>query len=337
MRSSICAAVMMICVAPAMAAELRPGSRVERVIVFPSGAEVARVARLKLDRGEHEMILDDLPEQAQPGSIRVEGRASGPMTIGSVDSRRRVVPLQDPEAAASARRKLEDEIEAVKDERARYQAEAQAAEARRNFIQNLVQLPGKTQPLPGSGTPVREDWGALADLIGRETAAAQKAALEAEIKVRGADRRIRDLERRLSQERPRIENRTEVVVQVSAAAPVDAEIWVRYNVADAGWTPQYDARLVTGTKAQAAKLTLTRRASVSAAHVGAVAECRAVAVDDAAGGRHRRPGAAAVDRGFRAGPPCGGSGTEWGVHTAGAGSRAGGRRGWRGGCAPAGR
>lgn len=263
MRSLIGAVAVVVVAMPALAAELRPTSRVERVIVFPSGAEVSRVARLKLEPGDHEMILSDLPEQAQTGSIRVEGRASGPMTIGSVDSRRRVVRRDDPEASVAARRKLEDELEAAKDERSRFLAEGQAAEARRNFVQNLVQLPGKTSTAAGTGAPVREDWGALADLIGRETAAAQKAALESEIKVRGVDRRIRELERRLREEAPRIENLTEVVVQVSATAPVDAEIWVRYNVADAGWTPQYDARLLTGTKAQAAKLTLTRRASVS--------------------------------------------------------------------------
>lgn len=253
----------LICAIPAHADELKPASRVEGVVVYPSGAEVRRVAKLRLERGEHEILVVDLPEQAQTGSIRVEGRASGPMTIGSVDSRRLSVPRQDPEAAASARRKLEDEIEAVKDERARYQADAQAAEARRNFVQNLVQLPGRVPPTPAAGAPAREDWSALAELIGRETAAAQKAALEAEIKVRDADRRIRDLERRLREVAPQMQWRTEVRVQVNADAAVDAEIWVRYNVADAGWTPQYDARLLTGTKATPAKLTLTRRAIVS--------------------------------------------------------------------------
>lgn len=263
MRLPVVVAAAVACATPAGAAELRPQSRVEKVVVFPSGAEVRRVAKLRLEPGEHDVILADLPEQAQQNSIRVEGRASGPMTLGSVDSRRRTVRTMDPDAAASARRKLEDEIEAVRDERARYQAEAQAAAARREFVQNLVQLPGRPAPVGPGVTGQREDWGALSELIGRETAVAQKSQLEAEIKVRGADRRIRELERRLKEEAPRIENRIEVVVQVSAGAAIDAEIWVLYNVADAGWTPQYDARLVTASKAQPAKLTLTRRAVVS--------------------------------------------------------------------------
>lgn len=262
MRVLVGVTAALLCALPAGAAELRPQSRVEKVVVFPSGAEVRRVAKLRIDAGEHEIVLSDLPEQAQAGSIRVEGRASGPMTIGAVDNARRMVVQQDPALAASARRKLEDEIEAVRDERARYQAEAQAAAARRDFVQNLVQLPGRPAPV-SPGATQREDWGALAELIGRESAVAQKAQLEADIKVRGTDRRLRELERRLKEEAPRVEYRTQVVVQVSAAAAVDAEIWVVYHVADAGWTPQYDARLLTGTKTQPPKLTLTRRAMVS--------------------------------------------------------------------------
>lgn len=264
MRVLIAWAAVMVFTVPSSAAELRPASRAERVVVFPSGAEVARMARLRLEPGVHDVIVSDLPEQAQTGSIRVEGRANGPMTIGAVDSRRRSVPRQDPEASASERRRLEDQIEAAKDERARHQAEAQAAQARSSFVQNLVQLPGKIPPAPaGAGAAAREDWSQLAELIGRETAAAQRAALDAGIKVREVDRRIRDLERLLREAAPRSETRTEVSVQVTATTAVDAEIWVRYSVANAGWTPQYEARLVTGTKAQSARLTLNRRAVVS--------------------------------------------------------------------------
>lgn len=262
MRSIVSLAALVACAAPAMAAEMTPGSRVTGVVVFPSGAEVRRTVNVRIEPGDHEIVLSDLPQQAQPGSIRVEGKASGPMTLGAVDSRRLSVARQDAERAASERRRLEDELDSLRDERARAGGEGQAAEARRSFAQNLAQMPGRPVAAGVSG-PGREDWGSLGELIVREMTAAQGAQLQSEIKVREVDRRIKDVERRLREEAPRAETRTQVRVQVSAAAAIDAELTVRYNVAEAGWSPLYDARLATGTRTQTAKLVLTRRAVVT--------------------------------------------------------------------------
>ena len=49
---------------------------------------------------------------------------------------------------------------------------------------------------------------------------------------------------------------------VNAGGPLEADIAIRYQVRDAGWTPFYDARLATGTKAQPPKLQLVRRANI---------------------------------------------------------------------------
>ena len=49
---------------------------------------------------------------------------------------------------------------------------------------------------------------------------------------------------------------------VNAGGALDADIVIRYQVTNASWTPFYDARLATGTKAQAPKLQLVRRACI---------------------------------------------------------------------------
>ena len=54
----------------------------------------------------------------------------------------------------------------------------------------------------------------------------------------------------------------EVKVFVNAGAALEADIAIRYHVGAASWVPFYDARLATGTKAQAPKLQLVRRASI---------------------------------------------------------------------------
>lgn len=243
-----------------LAADIPAASAVDAVTVFPQGAEVRRVAKVRIPAGTHVVIIPDLPAQAQAASIRVEGKATGRLEIGSVDSRSLSVPRGDAEAQASARRRIEAEIEKLRDERAAIQAEQQAGEAQRTFLTNLLQLP--TRPTPASGAAPGEDWSKVLALVAKELAPVSKAINEAGIRIRDVDRRIRDAEGRLRAEAPSAEQRVEVRVDVAAAQPVEAEFTVRYQVAGASWAPVYDARLATGTKAANPKMTVTRRAIV---------------------------------------------------------------------------
>ena len=45
----------------AAADEIPVASRLETITVFPSGAEATRTARLSLSKGEHTLVLTDLP------------------------------------------------------------------------------------------------------------------------------------------------------------------------------------------------------------------------------------------------------------------------------------
>jgi uncharacterized protein (TIGR02231 family) len=229
-------------------------------MVFPSGAEITRLAKVKLERGDHVILFSDLPARAIHSSIRVEGKATGKLEIGSVDSRRVFVPSTDEAVTATERKRLEDAIEKLKDERAGLQAAVQAAEAQKTLITNLAQLP--TRPAPANGAAPQPDWGQLFGIIGQRYGEAQKAVLDTQVKMRETDRRIRDLEGKLASLAPAQQERTEVKVFVNAGAALDADIAIRYQVGSAAWVPFYDARLATGTKAQAPKLQLMRRASI---------------------------------------------------------------------------
>jgi uncharacterized protein (TIGR02231 family) len=245
---------------PAQAAEIRAGSRVQSVIVFPVGAEVARIAKVKLEAGDHSILFNDLPAAAIASSIRVEGKATGKLEIGSVDSRRVMVPRNDAASAASDRRRIELEIERLKDERAVQDAAIQAAEAQQTLLKNLAELPGR--PVPAGTNPQPVDWTQILSLLGQRVGDVQKTILDIRIKQRDIDRRVADLEKELAKLAPGQDQRTEVKVFVHAGAPLESDLVVRYQVASASWLPLYDARLMTGTKAVAPKLQLVRRASI---------------------------------------------------------------------------
>ncbi|MFA9442721.1 MAG: DUF4140 domain-containing protein, partial [Hyphomicrobium sp.] len=74
------------------AAEVAVTSRIDAVTVYLSGAQVARGAQIMLDEGEHTIVFNDLPAEAVPGSIRVDGKATAKLDIQSVDARRLYIP-----------------------------------------------------------------------------------------------------------------------------------------------------------------------------------------------------------------------------------------------------
>ncbi len=244
-------------------ADVTATSRIDAVTVFPDGAEVTRVAKVKLDKGEQVILFGDLAAAAVPGSIRVEGRATGKLEIGSVDSRRLFVPRTDAAAADAERKRIEDEIERLRDERTTLDGQVQAAEQQKALIANLTQLPTRPAPQPGAAGAPQEDWRQILALIASGTVDAARAALEAQVKIRETDRKLEELTKKLDEIAPKREERTEVRVFVSADGPLEADLILRYQVPGASGSPFYDARLTTGAKNVASRLQLTRRAAVS--------------------------------------------------------------------------
>jgi uncharacterized protein (TIGR02231 family) len=248
---------------PVHAETLSAQSRIEGVTVFPRGAEVVRVAKIRIPAGQHVVALRDLPAQAVGASIRVEGKATGALQIGAVDHRRTFITRAE-EEQASLRRRIEADIERLKDERGLLEAAVETAETQAELIRNLVQLPLAPAggQAPSSAVAPRADWGEIYGLIGSRLNEARQKALESRVKLRDLDRRIEDLSKQLTAAAPKKTERTEVMVHVAAAGPLDAELAVRYQVTDASWQPRYDARLETGARNVAPKLTLVRRAAI---------------------------------------------------------------------------
>ncbi|HEY7548663.1 MAG TPA: mucoidy inhibitor MuiA family protein [Hyphomicrobiaceae bacterium] len=261
MRSLMALPLSLALAGAAAAAEVKGSSRIDAVTVYPSGAEVTRTARVQLEKGEHTLLFADLPAETVAASIRVEGKATAGLEIGSVDTRSVSVPRGDDAVAASDRRRIEDAIEKLKDERSALQAAIQAAEAQKKLIDNLTKLPASPAPAGAAPAP-QPDWGQLFELIGKRTAEAQKAILDTEIKVRQVDRQIKDLDGKLASLAPGQVARTEVKVALAARDALEADMTIRYQVRNASWTPFYDARLSVGSKAEAPKLQLVRRASI---------------------------------------------------------------------------
>ena len=261
MRIALSIAGLCLLTANAAAADISTSSRVDAVTVFMSGAEITRVGKIKLEKGEHTLIFTDVPASAVPASIRVEGKATGKLEIGSVDTRRTFLARADSLAADAERRRLEDELNTLRDQKTSLEAQMQGSETQKSLITNLAQLP--TRPPTSGANGQSEDWAKILSLISQGSTDAARGATDAQVKIRETDRKIEDAENKLKALAPPKTEQTEVRVHVDAAAPLEADLTVRYQVAEARWVPLYDARLQTGSKTLAPKLDLARRAAVS--------------------------------------------------------------------------
>jgi uncharacterized protein (TIGR02231 family) len=246
----------------AIAADVPLTSKVDAVTVFLSGAEVTRIAKVNLEKGEHTIVINDVPAGAVPGSIRVEGKATGKLDIGSVDTTRKYLQRAESQAADGERKTLEDELEALRDQKTALEAQALAAETQKTLIANLAQLPTRPSPTSG-GSVLPEDWSRTLTTIAQGTAEASRLEMDARVKIRDLDRRIDDLDKKLGALMPPLTEQTEVRINVAATSTLEADLTIRYQVSNANWTPIYDARLVSGSKTDPAKLELARRAAIT--------------------------------------------------------------------------
>ena len=245
---------------PALAADLKAVSKVDAVTVYPQGAEVTRVAEVKLEAGEHTLLLEDLPGELDTQSIRVEGEAAGQAEIGSVDSKLIYLSTTSEDAA---RARLDAEIERLNDERTGLDQAIEDADYQKKLLLSLADrqlVPtGKDETVKGIDTGA---LGELVDLVSLRLAAISKIVHEAQIRQRTIDKALYDVQAKIAALAPTQTARTEIAIHLSAPAATGGVFKVRYRVNNAGWAPFYDARLTSPVADAKARIELVRRAEV---------------------------------------------------------------------------
>jgi uncharacterized protein (TIGR02231 family) len=250
-----------VLVTQVMAATIPAASKIDAVTVFPSGAEITRVAEAKIAAGEHALVFENLPGDLMAETIRVEGSALGQVEIGSVDARLAYVP----QAAADARRKtFESQIQALEDERRVLDQTIADAEYQKNLMQ---QLASSAFTLPAKEEQARSfdaaDLGQLLDLVGGKLQSLSKLILESQLRQRQIDLAITDLSHQMASLAPQQQARMTVTVHLVAPAALSGTFRLRYRIAGAQWQPVYDARLTSPEAGKPSRIEIVRRAAVT--------------------------------------------------------------------------
>jgi uncharacterized protein (TIGR02231 family) len=253
--------LIVLAVAPAMADDLRPASPIQSVIVYPYGAAVSRSVALPLPAGGSVIVLDDLPAELDPDSIKVDGSGDGAFSIGSVATK--LLPV-DPEADP-ARKAVLDALRGLEDRLAAIDDRIGALDSRRRFIEKMIETtPGGFSRMLAENIDGIEKWGAASAALGADLDAVGAARRGLAIERRGVEAEVASAQKRLA-DLPAPRERIELRVEVSAEAPASASLTVGYRLPSARWEPVYDAQLSTGEAGAKPGLVIVRRAAVTQA------------------------------------------------------------------------
>lgn len=245
---------------PAMAEVYTVASAPTAVTVYGGFAMVTRDVRLEVGAGAHEVILPDLPQWIDPGSLRVSLTGA---TLASTRLRNDALPPQpdsDSAAVIDAKARIDAAERALRDLDDRIQdagLAAQGAAARISFLSGLA----SSETLPSEPQALAE----LAQMVGEQTLIATRAQLQAQRDARALGDGRAALETDLSDARAALAALTPPAVPqallalgITAAQEGTVMASVSYPVA-ASWQPTYDIIL----QEEAETITLRRAALVS--------------------------------------------------------------------------
>lgn len=211
------------------------------VTVYRDGARVMRSATTALQPGLRSLVLGNLPESADPESVRVAVRGEN-VALLEVEVNRRygADPVRDETV------RLRGEAERCRDAVRKLDDADAAEQARLGFAKHLSAAAATAMARSVSfGRASRDDLSQMAEHLAGSTASALASRRDIAARRRTAQRELEAAEQRLAdaEERSDAAEFIEVAATIEAAAAADAEIEVSYDVARASWQPLYDLAL----------------------------------------------------------------------------------------------
>ncbi len=211
------------------------------VTVYSDRALITRAGRVALEKGEHELSLEDLPNTLLPESVRASGKGTRQMRILGAD----VTPTFHVEAPQERVAELRSEIEEREDRDAVLAHEEEGLLARREF---LIKLSAASAGSLARGIAQgKAQVSSGAEIISFVDGNLKNTSQE----VQQVRQQRRDLARELEKLRQELDQvqattpleRRRVVVGVEAMDEGELELQVSYLVNRARWQPLYDFRL----------------------------------------------------------------------------------------------
>ena len=225
-------------------------SRITAVTVYGDRAIVTRTASRDLPAGEHTLAFENLPTALVDQSLQASGRGIAGATILDVSVQNIFV-----EANANDRvRAVEDQLKSLQKQRRVLDDRVKILEEQRGFVQRMlaaatgpvaVAIPGAAPARPGL-----DEWQKLFEYA--EQSLGKIAAELQSIDTQREDLQAKEsvFNRQLAELRGARGRQSKTIkVRVTLASAGRLDVSVRYAIANAGWSPAYDARLRSADRA----------------------------------------------------------------------------------------
>ncbi|MHA3914199.1 mucoidy inhibitor MuiA family protein [Halovulum sp. GXIMD14793] len=273
MRLSVSLLALCALQSPALAADIDVDSLVTAATVYPSGATVTRQAEFSAESGTNSIIIDDLPLDFDPASLRISGEGNAEFAIVSVNHRVDRLPPEDEKTSPQVQR-LEDEIEAMEDQLEALDRDIRdqhalmsVADARLKFAHALISR--EPQKMVDDLEYQRATTATWAEAIGIVTAEVDKAMTARNLAATEVDRiekQKEDIREELQKKQQALSAtqmprppRSIATVEIDTDSALEGKLQISYRIDEAGWQPVYDLRLNQG---ETASLGIERHARV---------------------------------------------------------------------------
>lgn len=222
------------------AAEIAADSHITEVTVYPDSALVSRVANIKLDIGEHQIIFSNIIPEIDENSLKVSGSGNVEFKILGAQVKKEFLE----EAPAEKVKQLQDEIQTLEDGRRRLEDAKEILSQEKQFLDSIRlfsngQLP-KDLVTKMPQVKELEDMLKFLDTKLREN---YTQVVDTELKIREIGKKIDVLNRELAQISGHYKKlKRSILVEVEVLKSGNLDLSVSYLVRGAYWQPIYDAR-----------------------------------------------------------------------------------------------
>jgi uncharacterized protein (TIGR02231 family) len=215
-------------------AEKSVESRISGVTVFLSRAQVTREVKTRLEAGKTTLVLTGLTAMIDAESIQASGK--GDFIILGVSHRQNYLSeLNMPKG-----------LKVLRDSLAFYQKQLLLEQSQKEILNKEEQMLLSNQRIGGNNQNISvAELKGMADFYRARLGEIVTSRMKQDDKIKKINTRIAKINRQINEQNELYSRNTgEILINVSADAPLQAEIEVKYIVSQAGWTPVYDLRAI---------------------------------------------------------------------------------------------
>lgn len=215
-----------------------------QVTVYPDRARVLRRGRSTLNRGQHRLLISDLPESLDRDSVRAAGRGTAQVRLMGVSVEQKFYQ----EAPAEQVQILEKKIQELEDQDAAQQDALAVLKAQLGHLEGLASQTETYAKGLAFGRIQVSDQAALMDHLREREGKLRSEMQEVGVTRRELAKTLEKLRRELKLiQSARGRQRYQAAIELEAAEPGDFEAELSYTLKNASWKPLYDLRFWEAT------------------------------------------------------------------------------------------